>query len=93
MKITELRMTSDLPMKEFAKSIGLSPSTLARIEAAEREGRKHPISYRVLFHLQKALSKKMERKVTLEELEGVMVVPPRPGRPKGVKKTKKEEEL
>jgi len=91
-KITELRMTSDLPMKEFAKTIGLSPSTLARIEAAERDGRKHPVSYRVLFHLQKALSKKMKREVTLEDLEGVMIAPPRPGRPKGLK-TKKEEEL
>lgn len=82
-RITDLRVKSDLVMKDFAEQrLDISLSTLARIELAEFEGRKHPVSKKVAFHLTEALKKLLDREVTVDDLVGVVIAPRRPGRPK-----------
>lgn len=82
-RITDLRVKSDLAMKDFAEQrLGISLSTLARIELAEFEGKKHPISRRVATRLTEALKKLLDQEVTVDDLVGVTIAPRRPGRPK-----------
>lgn len=80
--ITDLRVKSDLVMKDFAESLGISLSTLARIELAEFEGKKHPLNKRVAHRLTEALKKQLGQEVTVNDLVGVVIAPRRPGRPK-----------
>lgn len=80
--ITELRIQSDLAMKDFAERLGISLSTLNRIETAEFEGRKHPVSKRVAYRLMRALQEIVGHEVKMGDLTGITTVPRRPGRPK-----------
>lgn len=82
-KLEELRFKSRLSVEEFAQSLDISESTLIRIETAERQGRKHRISHGVAYRLTEALKKMTNnQEVKLDDLVGVQIAPPRPGRPK-----------
>lgn len=81
-KITDLRIRSDLSMKDFAARLGISLSTLNRIEAAEWEETKHPVSKRVAYRILIALQEIVGHEVKMDELAGITTVPRRSGRPK-----------
>lgn len=85
-RLEELRFKSRLSVEDFAKRLDISESTLIRIETAERQGRKHRISHGVAYRLTEALKKMINsQEVQLDDLAGVQIAPPRPGRPKKIK--------
>lgn len=82
-KLEELRFKSRLGLEEFASQLEISPTTLVRIETAERQGRKYRVSHGVAYHLVESLKKITDNEnVKLSDLVGVELVSPRPGRPK-----------
>jgi plasmid maintenance system antidote protein VapI len=82
MKLVDIWPGQDLDLKEFAEQLGMSRSTVGRIMTAERRGEKYPMSPRMAGRLAKSLGKMLKCELKTEDLEGVELAPPRPGRPR-----------
>jgi transcriptional regulator with XRE-family HTH domain len=80
LQLREFRAKRRMELMAFAKQLQISRSTLTRIEAAEREGRKHPVSLEMMEYLTETLSQILDSELTTEDLEGVILALPRPGR-------------
>lgn len=83
-RLEEYRIDNNIDQEVLAKQLGISVPTLARIEAAEREGRQYRMLKRTVPTFLKGLSDQLGHKVTMDDLENVVIAPPRPGRPKKV---------
>jgi transcriptional regulator with XRE-family HTH domain len=81
-RLEDYRIENNIDQEVLAKNLGISVPTLARIEAAEREGRQYRMLKRNVPDFLKRLSVQLEREVTIDDLENVVIAPPRPGRPK-----------
>ena len=81
-KLVEIWPKQDLGLEEFAEKLGISRSTLTRIMTAERREQKHPVSPRMAERLASKLGELLECELTTEDLAGVILAAPRPGRPK-----------
>lgn len=81
-QLRKVRARQRIGLEEFASRLEMSRSTLARIEAAERKGEKYPASFDMIERLIEKLEDLLKCGVSLEDLEGITLAPPRPGRPK-----------
>lgn len=82
MKLEDYRIEHNILQEDFARELGISIPTLARIEAAERDGSFYRMTRRRAKLLTDALKKRLGRIVTIDDLDAVIIAPPRTGRPK-----------
>lgn len=80
--LRQLRTGKGWTLDQMSERLHVSKATLSRIEAAERAGQKRQIEERVIYPLIDRINEVFEQSCKLEDLEGVTIVPPRPGRPK-----------
>ncbi len=69
-------------IRECAEATRVSPSTLQRIEASERAGVSHPVQGRIAWRITTAFSEKLGRDIAVEDIAGMHIQAPKPGRPK-----------
>lgn len=81
-RIEKYRIENNINQEVLAKKLGISVPTLARIEAAEREGKPYRITRRKAEGFLKGLSDQLGHKVSMDDLDYVVIAPLRPGRPK-----------
>jgi DNA-binding XRE family transcriptional regulator len=81
-KLLHLRVVNSWTQEQMSEMLGITVPTLARIEAAEYRGTQYRMHKRTVYHFLKRLSDQLEREVTINDLENVVVAPPRSGRPK-----------
>lgn len=82
MQLRKIRAKCHMELIPFAKRLEISRSTLTRIEAAERKGKRHPVSLEMIERITEALGELLGRDLAPDELEGIELAPPRSGRPK-----------
>lgn len=81
-KLRELRTSQGWSLKEMGEKIGVSIATLSRIEKSERLNQKHPLDEKSARPMLAAINDVFGKSYSFEDLEGVTIAPPRPGRPK-----------
>ena len=81
-KIMDVRMQSNKTMREFSQELGISLSTLGRIELAEIDGKQYMISRRGAYQIVNALNQISQEAITISDLAGIAIAPRRTGRPK-----------
>lgn len=81
-KLIDVWPEQDVDLNQFAELLGISRATVSRIMAAERKNERYLVSTRIAMRLARKLCKILDQDIALEDLEGVTLAPPRPGRPK-----------
>jgi transcriptional regulator with XRE-family HTH domain len=79
--LRQLRTSRGWTLDQMGEELRVSKATLSRIEAAERLGQKKQLEERVVYPLIDRINEVFKQSYKLEDLEGVTIVPPRPGRP------------
>ena len=81
-RLSQLRIEARWELRDLAVEANISIATISRIEASERAGTKHSTQEVVAQKIVYALSKRLKRKLTVKDIDGIEIAPPRAGRPK-----------
>ena len=77
-----LRMSKSWTLEKMSNELGVSIATISRIERRERIQQKQPLDMKMIEPLIASINETFHLSIALEDLEGVTIAPPRPGRPK-----------
>lgn len=83
-KLRELRTSQGWSLAQMKEKVGVSVATLSRIEKSERLNQKYPLDEKSARPMLAAINAVFDKSYSLDDLEGVTIAPPRPGRPKKV---------
>lgn len=81
-RLRDLRTEKGWTLDQMSEKLHVSVATLSRIEAKERVHQKRALDEKVFRPLVNAVNRVFETTYKLEDFEGIMIAPPRPGRPK-----------